>query len=152
MKICKKCGTPKVLEDFTLDAQTRDGRRPYCRDCGKEYWNDYTAKNKDKRNARAKELRQTNVLRYRQQVRRSELKTKYGLTPERFEKLREEQSNCCACCGDEFTKTPHIDHVHGSDPIIVRGLLCNSCNNGIGRFKDSVVRLQKAIGYLEQFS
>jgi len=32
----------------------------------------------------------------------------------------------------------------------VRGPLCGSCNNGLGRFKDSVKLLERAIEYLEK--
>lgn len=38
------------------------------------------------------------------------------------------------------------DHVTGE----VRGMLCPSCNNGLGLFKDSVVHLRNAISYLGQ--
>lgn len=151
-KICCTCRVLKSIGEFNKDSSTRDGLRGYCRDCGNSYWRDYKSKYRDKRNARARELRQANVSKYRAQVRRSELKTKYGLTPEDFSKLLADQNNCCACCGDEFVKTPDIDHKHDSNPPLIRGLLCTNCNNGLGRFKDSIIRLQKAISYLQKFS
>jgi predicted phosphodiesterase len=32
-KVCTKCGVPKSLDDFNLDAKNSDGHRNYCRDC-----------------------------------------------------------------------------------------------------------------------
>ena len=40
-----------------------------------------------------------------------------------------------------------LDHDH--DTGEVRGWICDSCNTGLGRFKDSVDLLKKAIDYLE---
>jgi hypothetical protein len=76
------------------------------------------------------------------------LKIKYGLTLEEFNSLLESQSFGCAICRVELTggKDTHIDHCHETKRI--RGLLCNSCNNGIGRFKDSPKLLKCAITYL----
>lgn len=44
----------------------------------------------------------------------------------------------------------HIDHCHKTD--IVRGLLCGSCNKGLGFFKDSPNLLYKASDYLSKNS
>jgi hypothetical protein len=40
-----------------------------------------------------------------------------------------------------------IDHDHKSG--VVRGLLCNNCNRGLGRLKDSVALLNAAVRYLK---
>ena len=39
-----------------------------------------------------------------------------------------------------------MDHDHDTDQF--RGWLCNDCNNGMGKFGDSPVMLQRAIDYL----
>ncbi len=70
---------------------------------------------------------------------------KYKIVKSEFEQLIIKQNNCCAICEVTF-ETPHIDHCHNSGKI--RGLLCLNCNNGLGRFKDNVRLLQKAIEYL----
>ena len=58
---------------------------------------------------------------------------KYGITPEQYDLLLEQQNNACAVCLAPFTKTPHIDHDHNTD--VVRGLLCNPCNTKIGWYE-----------------
>lgn len=40
-----------------------------------------------------------------------------------------------------------LDHDHSNGKV--RGWICDSCNTGIGRFKDDVSILKKAISYLE---
>ena len=83
-------------------------------------------------------------------LRRSRLKSRYGLNEDQFEAMRIFQDNCCACCGNKFKgKRPiHIDHCHKTGKV--RGLLCNNCNAGLGLFHDNIEILQKAIDYLNK--
>lgn len=61
------------------------------------------------------------------------------------------QGGVCAICQTDLTELPekhvHADHCHNSNQP--RGVLCGSCNLGLGRFKDDVARLHAAIAYLE---
>jgi len=41
-----------------------------------------------------------------------------------------------------------MDHDHASGDF--RGMLCDNCNSGLGRFKDDVTRLESAINYLKR--
>lgn len=74
---------------------------------------------------------------------------KYGITEEEFNLRLIKQNNRCAICGGLFVETPRIDHNH--DTGEVRGLLCNSCNGGIGLFKDDLALIKKAIDYLLKY-
>ena len=51
----------------------------------------------------------------------------------------------CDCCG-EVKSSLHLDHDHVTDKF--RGYLCINCNHGLGKFNDSVEKLQLAIKYL----
>lgn len=71
------------------------------------------------------------------------------ITKEEHNHLRKIHNNVCAICGiDSITlgKELSIDHNHETQKI--RGLLCNSCNTGLGFFKDSTTLLSIAIEYL----
>lgn len=75
------------------------------------------------------------------------LKRTYQLTIEEYELIKTIQEGRCAIC---LLKKPRlvIDHCHNSDKI--RGLLCTTCNAGIGQFNDNVGLLFEAIKYLER--
>jgi len=78
--------------------------------------------------------------------RSSALKYCYGIDMEYYRAMIERQSGVCAICGKERKLV--IDHDHKTG--VVRGLLCNSCNIGIGLLKDDTSILAAAIDYLEK--
>lgn len=70
----------------------------------------------------------------------------------------EEQNNLCIICNKPETqidkrsnkfKRLAIDHCHKTKKI--RGLLCSSCNHGVGCFQDSIILIQQAINYLDKY-
>lgn len=86
---------------------------------------------------------------------RNYYKNTYGLTNEEFETLAQSQGFACAICrcrptGVGRTNKLHVDH--DAETGQVRGLLCGTCNRGIGSLKHSVDNLRNAIAYLEQFA
>lgn len=55
-----------------------------------------------------------------------------------------DQRGVCAIC---LTGKPvHVDHDHRTGRV--RGVLCFSCNGGLGQFRDPVDALEPAIDYL----
>lgn len=81
---------------------------------------------------------------------------KLGCSREHYEALLKAQQGKCAICGAANGHTSKhgtdcrlaVDHDHRTGTI--RGLLCNSCNRGLGRFKDSLELLRAAVRYLEE--
>lgn len=73
---------------------------------------------------------------------------KYKITLTEYQKMHEEQHDCCFLCG-ENTKL-YVDHNHKTNKI--RKLLCRSCNFGLGLFQESPELLRKAASYCEVFN
>lgn len=78
----------------------------------------------------------------------AQLRMKYGLTADQIDEMWVEQGHACAICREPVEKY-HVDHDHGSGAV--RGLLCGSCNKGIGQLKDDIGVLRSAVAYLEKF-
>lgn len=84
---------------------------------------------------------------------------KNNLTLEAYLGLLEKQDYRCAICRSD---TPggkgswHVDHDHSCCPGLVRdacggcirGLLCHSCNTGLGHFREELATLLRAVSYL----
>lgn len=81
------------------------------------------------------------------------IKNKYGLSWDNYLLLFSFQDNKCAICPNSVTKEVSVDHDHKLKKGVkgfVRGLLCKTCNWGLGSFKDSPDLLRKAAEYLEE--
>jgi hypothetical protein len=79
------------------------------------------------------------------------MRVKYGVTPEKYNEMVESQGDVCAICKtkpnfDKWKKRFVIDHCHATG--LVRGLLCDACNRGIGMLKDDPSILMNAIDYI----
>ena len=75
------------------------------------------------------------------------LKDEYDLSISEYYDMVDSQENLCKICKKESKeKRLSIDHCHKTGKV--RGLLCQSCNWGLGHFKDDVNLLKKAILYL----
>lgn len=87
------------------------------------------------------------------------LRNRYGINIGHYNELLKVQEEVCAICGkperhtNPNTGKPRklaVDHDHASGKI--RGLLCTFCNTALGKFKDDVALLQKAIDYINLHS
>ena len=75
----------------------------------------------------------------------------YGVTPQQYADMLVAQGHRCAVCGNSEWGgrhgVPHVDHCHATNKV--RALLCDNCNQGLGRFKDRPDILRAAADYLE---
>src|SRR3990167_340895 len=83
---------------------------------------------------------------YPHKRRESYLKRAYKLSLFEFERLKIAQHGKCAICGETVSRLV-IDHCHKTHKV--RGLLCTTCNAGIGQLKESIGLLANAIAYLK---
>jgi hypothetical protein len=78
----------------------------------------------------------------------------YGITAAQFSQMLSDQGGVCAICqtpdwpAPSGQAGPHVDHDHVTGKV--RGILCQSCNHGLGKFKDDPKRLRAAADYLER--
>ncbi len=178
-KLCNGCGQVLPSSAFGFHPTEKSGRRSRCFPCHAAYMAAWRAENPGKtreiqgrsnvqrrekyatdeeyRATRRKESKAQyhamSLEEKRRQGHQNHLRTAYNLSPEEYEALKEKQENRCACCG----KTPRptrknprafeVDHDHGTKRV--RGLLCRSCNGGIGLLGDTIEGLRRALAYLE---
>lgn len=75
-----------------------------------------------------------------------------NITWDEYVSLLNAQDGKCAICRTTdwrgHQKVPRVDHCHITGRV--RGLLCNSCNIGLGHFSDSVELLEAALRYLKR--
>lgn len=103
---------------------------------------------KDRKRSANRRARATPEYKERQRVyfRAWKLATKYGLTVAQYQALLSSQDGKCAICAVSLVK-PCVDHNHKTGAV--RGILCDGCNVGLGRFADNPQTLRRAADYLE---
>lgn len=121
MRTCCACKQTKELSEFYGDKRRPLGKEYVCKVC-----------NKAKRQ-------------------NHKMIQNYGIDKVQYLELLTKQDNKCAICGREDTGVARtqnlsIDHCHKSG--VVRGLLCNWCNQGLGHFHDNPELLKKAAEYI----
>jgi hypothetical protein len=125
-RVCSRCKKAKPNAQFHRDKQRRYQR--YCKPCRRE-----VGQLRDNRKYR--------------------LKSDYGLTLEEFQTLLEKQNGCCTICEQPFPEQDpkredgyrriRVDHDHTTGAV--RGLLCHSCNTGLGFYEKVIRPKQKEI-------
>lgn len=139
-KICTTCNQNKPVKLFNKDNRLSAGYTAQCKSCRnkqtrKYYWSEQGEE------ARKKNKENTRNWRYLRD---------YGITTEDYNKLYQAQKGKCAICGGKQTSGENLDVDHNHKTGEVRGLLCHSCNKGIGLLKDSPRILKLALKYLEE--
>ena len=62
--------------------------------------------------------------------------------------LVRDQGGRCAICCEVPRRRLVVDHIHGTS--LIRGLLCDKCNSGLGKLGDTIEGLERAIEYLRR--
>ncbi len=124
---------PQPLTNFHKQSTGKLGVRSRCRTCHNQDMREYERK-------RGPEWRRKKTLH------------RYGITPEDYSRMFEEQEGKCAICQSTDSEHPItellvVDHCHLTGKV--RGLLCNTCNRGIGFMREETDRLLNAAVYLE---
>ena len=126
MQVCTSCGEEKPLSDFYKKGKKKTGYRTQCKRCiGGQYI------------VNQERIRQRNVARM------------YNISLAEYDDMLETQGYACAICSrsaEDNGMRLSVDHDHTTG--MVRGLLCITCNQGIGCFRDNTKLLNNAILYL----
>ena len=83
-----------------------------------------------------------------QRTNRSLVKARYGITIEEYIEAMN-SSDVCQCCGKPKSEGGKFVYDHCHDTMKFRGVLCDSCNVGIGRLGDTLAGVKNAVRYLE---
>ena len=123
-KLCRYCREPFVV--------TRPDRETCAKVCGTLLW------------------RQENPEAAQEQRRRVNLKARFGLSVEEYDRLYERQGEGCAGCGRPADQKRRLAVDHDHKTRKVRGLLCFRCNTIVGKAGEDPGVLQALAGYLRR--
>lgn len=150
-KVCAKCSVQHPLGEFIRSNVTGrlDSRCAPCR-----VVDNATLRAKPERRAKNKAYQQRTYWAepeaHRERALSEMFRRKYGLTIPQIEARKSERDHRCDICRRECkgdgVGALCVDHDH--DTGAVRGMLCTSCNRGLGLFHDDERSLAAAISYL----
>jgi hypothetical protein len=134
------CNESKSLDDFHNAKANKDGKVTRCKPCVKQLNLEWQAKNPEKARSawRTAEAKSRDNLQSRAR--------KYGLTKQELQVLIDQADGKCEICGRKPFRWLVVDHCHNTQ--IVRGMLCEGCNQAIGLFQEDTDSMQSAIEYL----
>ena len=130
-KICKYC-----KEIFLSNNIRKIYCSPNCRS------NFHRISNPQKHNEEARAYYKTLT---KERRRHRSLMDNYGISLVEYNIMAKNQDYKCQIC--QINQKLHVDHDHGTG--VVRGLLCNGCNRGLGFFSENTESLIMAAKYLQ---
>lgn len=143
VKVCTKCFVEKPEGAFHFENR-RNKYTAACKRCINDSIQDRRRANPEQEKARKRRIDQRHGRAYR-------LKSKFGITIERYEEMLAEQGGVCGICErTERIKGRRlaVDHSHESGRI--RGLLCSACNQSLGHLGDDINGVMRAVEYLKR--
>jgi hypothetical protein len=130
MKTCSKCKIEKELTEYHKRNNRPCGVRSICKQCYKGY----------------------EFKRRPGYAREHSLMKSYSITIEEYDYILKKQDSKCAICGIHSAsivgRKKHLCVDHNHKTGMVRGLLCDKCNRGIGLLNDDPITIKSAIDYL----
>ena len=149
MKHCAKCQQLQDDNQFYLRNRMHpeQGRSGYCISCRALYHQErYVASDRKTQTHQEKLAKQRKWASKNRDRRRISLyKSRDQMTHEQA--VSAYHCHICDLCGTHISGArKHVDHCHSTNTY--RGILCASCNRGLGCFKDNPTLLCRAIKYL----
>jgi hypothetical protein len=135
LKLCSKCDQEKPLSSFYARGDKKGtALKNVCSSCIVE-------ENKVRRNKNPDKFKDY------------DLKRSFGIGISEYNEMFNGQGGCCKICKKHQTTQKRalaVDHCHNTG--LIRGLLCQECNSGLGKFRDSTEFLESAIKYLNDLA
>jgi hypothetical protein len=149
-KLCKTCSIIFPISNFGTDNRAKDKHLAECKTCTSLRKKANYAKNPEIYRGHRRKFREQNLILDRRRNFGHSIKRLYGITLDIYDAMMIAQGGCCAICSTSLDEGHlHVDHDHETGEV--RGLLCRSCNIGIGVFKENKTLLLLAIDYLEKY-
>lgn len=150
---CRECGRANTRDHYRRNRESVLARTSRWAkehpESGRETARRWREANREKLRERKREEYARNGEEIRATLRDAAFRRKYGISTEQREAMAAAQDHRCAICGrpeEDFSKALAIDHDHATGAV--RALLCEHCNNGLGRFQDDPELLERAAEYL----
>jgi hypothetical protein len=132
-KKCTRCLVEKSFESFVKRSNRKHPFQPYCKSCHSSKQSEYDRYDYN---------------------RNYDLMKSYGINHDDYLKILKDQNGKCGICGkcsSELTGVKRhlcVDHCHKTN--VIRGLLCDKCNRGLGLLGDNIDIIYKAYTYLSK--
>lgn len=144
-KVCPQCNRDLHFQEYGKDACKANGLRSWCKECQRKKSRESRLKNPGYHNAYVRAWGARN----KDRIKNRDLKCKYGISLDDYNRMLEEQGNRCGIClkgKENFQARLYVDHCHKTGTV--RKLLCARCNFFIGYMEANRERLNNALTYL----